>query len=162
MPTGLVKSMIQAPGAARRATRCRHVEDHRYRAQSLGQATRAGRLLSNAATLHRERLVGDPGLLAAYAELDEHHVRPVHTVIHLRRPGDPAGMAVPGEQAGAEGADDVEALPGGIDQDQLVDRQNRPKTGKAVRELGRVRRAAANHSDFHPLTPVSSALNEGL
>jgi hypothetical protein len=67
-------------------------------------------------------------------------------------------VAVPVEKAGTESTDHVEALPGRIDQSQLVDRQNRPETGKAVRELGRVRRSAANYSDLHPLTPVRVTL----
>ena len=73
MPTGLVKSTIHAP-----APRARHplgdVQDHGHRAQRLGEAARAGRLLADAAAGERHGLVRQPRRLAADADLHQHEV----------------------------------------------------------------------------------------
>ena len=77
MPTGFVKSTTQASLAPRRGGRLGDVEHHRYRAQSLGEAARPGRLLADAAELERQRLVDEPGRLAADAQLDDDEARAV-------------------------------------------------------------------------------------
>ena len=46
-PTGLVKSTIHAPGAARRADELREVEHDRHGPERLGEAAGAGRLLAD-------------------------------------------------------------------------------------------------------------------
>ena len=83
MPTGLVKSTIQAPGRGQPPRPLGDVEHDRHRAQRLGQAAGAGGLLADAAALERERLVGDPGRLAADAELDQHDVGVAQTVVQV-------------------------------------------------------------------------------
>ena len=94
MPTGLVKSTIQASGCGPARGPLGDVEHHRHRAQRLGEAAGAGGLLADAAALERERLVADPGRLAADAQLDQHDVgavadpRPDRTV-QRTRPGWP-------------------------------------------------------------------------
>ena len=49
----------------------RDVEHHGDGAQRLGEPTRPRGLLADAAALQRERLIRDPGLLAAYPQLSE-------------------------------------------------------------------------------------------
>ena len=44
---------------------------------------------------------------------------------------------------------------GRVDEDQLVDRQHVAQPREPVDELRRVRRAAADDGELHPLTPVS-------
>ena len=64
MPTGLVKSMIQAPGVGPAPGPLGDVQDDRHGAQRLGQPPGAGRLLADAAALQGPRLVaggGPPG-----------------------------------------------------------------------------------------------------
>ena len=74
MPTGLVKSTIHASGAPRRAVHLGEVEHDGHRPQRLGEAARPGRLLADDAEASGQRLVDQPGRLAADAQLDEHEV----------------------------------------------------------------------------------------
>ena len=97
MPTGLVKSMIQASGL-RAPDPLGDVEHDRDRAQRLGQAAGAGGLLADAAALQRQRLVLIAGRLPADAQLEQHGVG----AVQRRRPGrwcqrSGAGCAVRGE-----------------------------------------------------------------
>ena len=156
MPTGLVKSTIQASG--RGPTRCllRDRQDYRHRAQSLGQPARAGRLLPDAPAIEREGLVADPGRLPANPELDQDHVGARRD----RRPAsgvqrDPPRVAVLGEQPGGERAHDVEPVRGRVDEDRLIDGEPVAEPGEAVHQFRRVGGAAAHDRDLHPLTPVS-------
>ena len=74
MPTGFVKSTIHAPGGAAAGGRLGEVEHDRHGPQRLGEAAGAGRLLADGAEAQRQRLVDEPGGLAADAQLDEHEV----------------------------------------------------------------------------------------
>ena len=65
MPTGFVKSTIQAPGAACCAGELGQVEHDRHRPQRLGQPAGAGRLLADRPEAEGERLVEQAGRLAA-------------------------------------------------------------------------------------------------
>ena len=60
-------------------------EDNGNRAQRLRQAARAGRLLADAAARERDRLVGEPRLLAADADLDEDEVGAVEGAVEVAR-----------------------------------------------------------------------------
>ena len=60
-------------------------EHDRHRAESLGQAARARRLLADAAARERDRLVAEARLLPADADLDEHEVGPVERTVELVR-----------------------------------------------------------------------------
>ena len=66
-----------------------------------------------------------------------------------------ARMVVALEHPPAEPTDEREPVLGGIDQDQLVDRERVLHPSDAVDQLRRVRRTAADDRDLHPFTPVS-------
>jgi hypothetical protein len=125
------------------------VEDHRDRAQRLGEAARAGRLLADAAALQGPGLVLLAGGLAADTELQEHRVGAVHARVQVVRRRDPAGVALPGEDAPGEPADQLQALGGRVDQDEFLDGQGVPQAREAVDEFGGVGRASADHGEFH-------------
>ena len=71
IPTGFVKSTIQASGATARRDVLGQVEDDRHGPERLGEAARSGGLLADAAEPVGQRLVGEPGRLPADPELDE-------------------------------------------------------------------------------------------
>lgn len=129
------------------------VEDHRDRAQRLGEAARAGRLLADAAALQGPGLVLLAGGLAADAELEEHGVGAVHARVQVGRGDDTAVMALLGEDAPGESADQLQALGGRVDQDEFLDGQGVPQAGEAVDEFGGVGRASADHGEFHRRFP---------
>src|SRR5882724_13725718 len=62
-------------------------------------------------------------------------------------------MAVVREDPGCEGADDLQACGGRVDQDQLGHHRAEPR--EPVDQLRRVGRSAADDCDFHPLNPVN-------
>ena len=61
------------------------LEHDRHRAQRLGEPAGARRLLADAAAGERHRLVGEPRLLAADADLDEHEVGAVERAVEVAR-----------------------------------------------------------------------------
>ena len=141
---------VDDPGVGRLAHALGDLEHDRHGAQRLGKPAGAGRLLADAAARRAERLVGEPRLLAADADLDEHEVgagnRGVEVVGDVDRPAVP----LPVEHADGEAADD--GAPLGIDvvQHELRDVEARQPGD----ELRRVRRPAADDGDLHPFTPV--------
>ncbi len=153
MPTGLVKSTIQAFGARLATRSVREVEDDRHGAQRLGQPARAGGLLTDAAAVVREGLVDVPGGLAADAELEEDGVGAVDALVRVGGGGDLRGAALAGQDAAGERGDDVEPIRVGVDQGDLGDGQAQP--GESVDEFGGVRGSATDNGDLQPLTPVS-------
>ncbi len=64
-------------------------------------------------------------------------------------------MALPGEDAPGQTADQLEPVGGRVDQDEFGHRQCLVQPGEAVDELGSVGGSAAYDCEFHPLTPVS-------
>ena len=88
MPTGLVKSMIHAPGAARRRARSAMSQHDRHGAQRLGEPARPGGLLPDAAELERPGLVPVPGRLAADPQLEQHRAGAVQAVVQVGGPAD--------------------------------------------------------------------------
>ena len=66
---------VDDPGVGQAADPFRDLEHDRHRAQRLREAAGAGRLLADAAARERQRLVGEPGLLSADADLHQHVVR---------------------------------------------------------------------------------------
>ena len=67
---------VDDPGAGRGAPagQLGQLEHERDGPQRLGEAAGTGRLLADDAEARRHRLVGQPGGLAADAELDEHEI----------------------------------------------------------------------------------------
>ena len=151
IPTGLVKSTIQAPGAARRGDLLGDVEHHRHGAQRLREPAGAGRLLPDAPARQRQRLVAQPRLLAADADLDQHEVGAVERALELAGDLEPAGEADAVEHPPRQRADDLAALVGDVVQRELGDVER----GEPRHELGRVGRPGADDRELHSFTPVS-------
>ena len=85
MPTGLVKSTIHASGQRPLADQVGDAEHDRHRTQRLGEPARPGGLLAEQAELVRQRLVDEPGGLAADAQLDQHRGGAVDRAVQRRR-----------------------------------------------------------------------------
>ncbi len=147
MPTGLVKSISHAPGAARRRASSAISQHERHGAQRLGEPARPGRLLPHAAEVERPRLVPVPRRLPADPELDEHRGRAVDAVFRVGGP--PDGRLVPVRAHDPRRHRPDHGQPGlvRVDQDQLGDLRREPP--EPVRELRRVGRPAADNSEFH-------------
>lgn len=148
MPTGLVKSMIQARGLARRTRSAMSRTTGTVRS-ALARPCGAGGLLADAAAVQGPGLVLLPGGLAADAQLEQDGVGSVDSGVEVGGGDDPAGVALPGEDAPGESADEFEPVGGRVDEDQFLDRQGVPQTGEAVDQFGRVGRASADHGQFH-------------
>lgn len=136
----------------------RDVEDHGHRAQRLGEAARAGRLLPDAAALQRPGLVLVACRLSADAELEQYGVRALHPRVQIGGGDDAAGVPLPREDPPGEAAHQLQALRRRVDEHQLLDGQGVPQPGEAVDEFGGVGRPSADHGEFHtcqPFTPVS-------
>ena len=183
IPTGFVKSTIQAPGADRAMAgveqrprddpdRVREVDDprpgrgerpgarrdlehDRDGAQRLGEPARAGRLLADAPAAQRERLVAQPRRLPADAQLQQHRVGAVERAVELRRLDQPAAEALAREHPPPEPGDHLQARRVDVVEDELGQVEAVPLARETGDELRRVRRSAADDRDLHPLTPVS-------
>ena len=83
IPTGFVKSTIQAPSAARSRTRSAISSTTGTVRSALREPARAGRLLADAAARERDGLVGEARGLAADADLDQHEVGAVERAVEL-------------------------------------------------------------------------------
>ena len=83
IPTGFVKSTIHASGADELAHALGDLEHDGHRAQRLGEAAGAGRLLADAAAGERHRLVREPRRLAADADLDQDEVGAVDGAVEV-------------------------------------------------------------------------------
>ena len=128
------------------------LEHDRDRAERLREAAGPGRLLADAAGLQRDRLVGEPCGLAAYADLQEHEVGGVERAIQVAGEHQLARETLAGEHPSGQTADHAEALGVDVMEGQLADVEAFAQ--QARDELGRVRRAAADDRDLHPFTPV--------
>ncbi|CAM5505988.1 hypothetical protein STENM327S_01139 [Streptomyces tendae] len=125
------------------------VEHHRHRAQRLGEAARAGRLLADAAALQRPGLVLLPGGLAADAQLEQDRVGTVDGRVQVGGGDHAAVVPLLGEDAPGEAAHQLQPVRRRVDEDQLLDGQRVPQPGEAVDQFGRVGRTAADHGEFH-------------
>ena len=76
---------VDDPGARRRALAhaLGDLEHDRHGAQRLREAAGAGRLLPDAAAGERQRLVGEPRLLPADPDLDQHEVGAVDRAVEV-------------------------------------------------------------------------------
>src|SRR5207247_2642115 len=120
------------------------------------QTAGTGRLLADAAARERHRLVGEPRLLAADADLDQHEVGAVERAVEdLRRRQRPV-VALMVEHPPRETADDLQPLGVDVVQNELTDADPVAVARQPRHELRRVRGAGADHGDLrHPFTPVS-------
>ncbi len=155
IPTGFVKSTIQAPSAARSRGALGDLEHDRDGAQRLRQAAGAGRLLADAAAGERHGLVREPRLLAADADLDEDEVGAFDSAVEVVRDDELPLEALPLEHPRCHLTDDPAPLGVDVVQDELVDVDPGSLPRQPGDELGRVGRAAADDRDLHPFTPVS-------
>ena len=159
MPTGLVKSTIQASGLGVPAAARRRRSTTGTVRSALASPPGAGRLLADAAALERERLVADPGGLPADPQLDQHDVGAVEP----RRPRSEVQVTIgpdgpcAGEHPAGERADHSSRSAAGSTSAQLVDGEHVAQPGEPVDQLRRVGRPAADNGELHcyPLTPVS-------
>ena len=114
IPTGFVKSTIQAPGRGQLAHALGDLEHDRHGAHRLREAAGAGRLLADAAARERHGLVVQPRRLPADADLDEHEVGAVERAVEVvgrprAAPRSPARSSIRARQP----ADDLAPL--GVD-----------------------------------------------
>ncbi len=86
IPTGLVKSMIQAVLQGPLACPFGNVEHYRDGAESLREPAGAGGLLADAAVLQRPGLVALPGRLAADPQLQQHGPGAVQALVEAGGP----------------------------------------------------------------------------
>ena len=156
MPTGLVKSMIQASGLVRRTRSAMSRTTGTVRS---ALARPPAPVVSWPTQPHSSGQVSScvAGGLAADAELEEHRVGAVDARVQVGRGDDPARVALLGEDPPGQAADQLQPLGGRVDQDQFLDGQGVPQPGEAVDQFGRVGRAAADHGEFHVNLSLRSA-----
>ena len=157
MPTGLVKSMIHASGAA--LVTCSAMSSTTGTVRS-ALARPPAPVVSCPTQPHSKRpgLVLVAGGLAADPELEQHRVHAVERGLEGRRRDQLSRVAQPREDPPPDARDQLEPLGRRVDEHQLVDGQHVPQPAEPVHELGCVRRPAADDRDLHsvhPLTPVS-------
>lgn len=155
MPTGLVKSMIQAAGLARRT--CSAIESTTGTVRS-ALANPPAPVVSWPTQPHSSgQLVLVAGALAADPQLQQHGVRVRHAGGQVAGGADLGRVALLGEDPPGQAADQLQPLGGRVDQHQLGDRQPVAQPGEAVDQFGCVGGAAADDREFQrhqPLTPV--------
>ena len=143
----------------------RDLEDQWDGAQRLGEATGPGRLLAQHPKAVGERLVDEAGRLAAHPQLEERERGTVERGAPVAREHEPARPALPPEDPVREPAHDVKPFRVGIQQDELVDRQDGRPAREPLHELRGVGAASADNGDLqahrHILTQPS-AQGEGL
>ena len=147
---------VDDPGVRRRelAHPLRDRQHDGHGPECLGEPAGAGRLLADAAAGERDGLVREARLLAADANLDQDEVGAVERAIEVAGHLQLAGIALALQHPRGEAADHVAPLLVDVVQDELahVDLVALPREPR--HELRRVRRAAADDRDLHPLTPV--------
>lgn len=156
MPTGLVKSMIQASGLVRRTRSAMSSTTGTVRS-ALARPCGAGGLLADAAALQRPGLVLVPRGLSADAQLEEDGVGAGHARVQVGGGGDLPGVVLLGEDPPGQAADQFEPVGRRVDEHQLLDRQRVPQPGEAVDQFRGVGGPATNYCELHcqPFTPVS-------
>lgn len=148
MPTGLVKSMIQASGLVRRTRSAMSSTTGTVRS-ALARPCGAGGLLADAAALQWPGLVLVAGGLSADAQLEQDRVGAVHPGVQVTGGGDGPGVALLGEDPPGESAHEVEAVGRRVDEDELLDRQGAVQTGEPVDQFGGVGGPATHYSELH-------------
>jgi hypothetical protein len=131
------------------------VEYHRYRAQRLGEATGTGGFLTDAVALQRKGFVHSTRSLTADPKLDEDHAGALDPGINVVGPRQLGAVPVLPKDPLRERSNERQPLGGRIDQGQLGYRQHVSQSCDAVDQFWCVRRAATDHGELHPLTPVN-------
>ena len=131
------------------------LQHDRHGAHCLREPARAGRLLADAPARERDRLVAQPGRLAADAELEEDERGVRDGCVEVVGDGQRPAEALPLEHASRHLPDDRASLGVDVVEDELVDGNAVALPREPGHELRRVRRAAADHRQLHPFTPVS-------
>ena len=158
IPTGLVKSTIQAPGAASSRARSAISSITGTVRIALAKPPAPGRLLADAAARQWHRLVGVARALAADADLHEDHIGAVERAVQLAGDHEPPGESLLFEHPPRQAADDLAPLGVDVVQHELADLDPLALAREPGHQLRRVGRAAADHRDAqgaHPFTPVS-------
>ncbi len=154
MPTGLVKSTIQASDGGEFARPLRDLEHDRHGPHGFGEATGAGRLLADAAARRRDRLVAQPRRLAADPDLDQDGVGAVERAVDLARELERSRETLALKDPLREPAHDVEPRRVDVVEHEVAHAQAVPLAREAGNELGRVGRPRADHRQLHPATPM--------
>ena len=152
--------------------RAGELHGHRDRAEGVGVAAHADRLLAEDASGQGHALVDDPALGAADTDRGEDEVGADDGLAQVRRRGDDGGLRV--VEVGEHGAHDLETAARGVVQAQLVDDESRVGAGAGARlgeDLGDLRDAepaASGDEELHASTTsvsvparVSSGAVEG-
>jgi hypothetical protein len=146
MPTGLVKSMIQASGFVRRT-----------RSAMSRKTAGPGGLLADAAAFERPGLVLVARGLPSDAELEEHRVRVGDPGVQVGGGDDLPRVALLGEDPPCQAADQFQPVGGRVDEHEFLDRQGVPQPRESVDQFGGVGGPATNYCELHgsqPFTPV--------
>ena len=100
---------VDDPGVSRGSSpgRLGQLEHQRDGTQGLGESAGPRRLLADGPEPGRQRLVHEPGRLAADAELDEHEIRTVECDIAVECRDQPPRPACAGEHTLRESADNL-------------------------------------------------------
>ena len=129
------------------------LEHDGHGSERLGEASGPGGLLADEAEPEWDRLVEEPRLVPADAELHDHEVRSLERLGHLVGQPDRAGPPRRSHHALRERADDREPLRIDVQKDELVDRKAVGALDEPLHELRRVRTAAADHRHLHTHAP---------
>ena len=97
------------------------LEHHRHGPHRLGEAAGARRLLADAPAAQRHRLVAEPRLLPADADLDEHECRALEGGVEIRRAKNTAREARALQHPSREPAHDLEPIDVDVVQGKVVD-----------------------------------------
>ena len=136
MPTGLVKSTSQAPGAPRVGRLLGDLQHQGNRSEGLGQPARSRRLLAEAAEADRQRLIGVPSGLTSHPQLDDHEVGTVKGPVTVVGGDQVSGPAPAPEHPSGQASDDLQPREVRVEQDQLVHHQAVLVVAQTVHEFG--------------------------
>ena len=144
-----MKSTNHAPGAPISFVRSARSSTTGTVRSAFANPPGAGRLLSDAVELQRDRLVRVPRLVAADPKLHDHEVGTLEGLALVA--GEPQRAAPPGSPHHALGERAHDGEPFGIDvqQGQLVDGKAVATRHEPLDELGRVRAASTHDSHLH-------------
>ena len=144
MPTGLVKSTIQASGSARRRTSSAMSSTTGTVRSALAKPPGPGGLLADQAELVRQRLVDQPGRLAADPQLDQHRGRTVDRRGQVGRRRSAGRRTLPGRMRWASPPTTRSRSAETSCSTSSSTVEHVGAAGEALDELGRVRAAAAD------------------
>ena len=127
------------------------VKDDRHRAQRFREPAGSGRLLADAPTAQRDRLVGVPRGLSTDPDLEEHRGRAVDGGVEVTRQREPAVKAVRLRDPLRRTANHLEPLGVDVLQHELVDAELLGDTSESLHQLRAVRAASPDNRYLHAL-----------